>query len=653
MPVRYMFEFSFTDEIIYHDTSVQPRAIKWYNYVRSQVPRYAGDSVRYTKHSYINFIFPTIYAGTSNKQLQGVLLAAIQFNTFYKIQYHKIYFVYGPRSRQGLIGLYSTINKFCYYTLNSESLTTTKLDRQYIHALKMLSGGFKIILSVTNKTTNLQHFWPALYFKFGSFPSHWTKDPAISMAIIFYTILTEHFPNGTLEHSKPEIAIDGQGVVHLVVDVSRPEGRIGYYVKTHSVADAFITCDYNRLSFLSFKVFLNPFKWDLWCVLSLGLASITLLAKVWFKVPAAGIMIISYLLEQCDLRKDQIKNKAFHWILSSFLIVTMVVINEYKGQLTTELTAPGHSGRPETFPELANNGFGIYLSLDSGYANELTACLDFVHQYNIALEMFFLETINKTNCMFVAREFIQFTQWLRQVDGSSVSDKENNSYKLLSSSIRGVGNGSTALCCSKNAYVLQADKVELQLLQLRQSANVNNSKVYQGTEKIAQVDHGIQIKFMEEDGGHLKERMHGVVQSGLYNQWRNILRQYEIFKLQKGINKKSDAEGSSEEMINLEKGLAAVFALSFVGLATSIVMITVELVAGNYRRIWCWVIGVYTAVRHKFSKKKRSVKLIFQNIVDVLLKKFVILHRYGTTEILNVQPQAFSLNLSPRHEEAK
>jgi hypothetical protein len=119
--------------------------------------------------------------------------------------------------------------------------------------------------------------------------------------------------------------------------------------------------------------------------------------------------------------------------------------------------------------------------------------------------------------------------------------------------------------------------------------------LYIGKERIAEVDQGIQFQNMEEDGGHLKERIHRTIESGIYNQWQHILRHNELLML---YNK----ENTSEDSKHSPSGLDAILALYFFALLTAVVTFEMELIIVYHLRVWRWASALCRSVRFRKTK---------------------------------------------------
>jgi len=627
--VQHLLQFTDTGNIAYFELKMDPPPLAWYKRMRlASMSIGLGDSVRYTMHSYINFIFPPSLDEATVEALKGAALSMVgKFKTF--AAFHKIYFHVPKKvSVQTILGLITTrwtLDKSFYYNVTiSQNLTTEELDSQHLKSISLFRTGFRIVLHEDNPSINsttgtpIRNYFGA-YFKIGRFPSEWLNSSRTSsgtkMTLILFSIILSNYLDSTFGYKGT-----GALVAQVVLPTNQPKKTTSYYFLTHRVEYGFLACEENSISSLSFHGFLQPFEWELWAVLIFILISITLTATIVY--PRKGMfanvifMVFPYLLEQGMPFISKVTSKAsFFWLFGPFLFLALIPTNCYKSIVTTDLTAPRHSARPETFKELTAANHSFYLSYDSEYAQELYACSTFIKFQN-EMKHFFGKiwdwaVIDVHKCYEIAPFYIHFSNWVRGKINRTTSPEKSQFFSSLSVQIMGAlpsGEAEAVLNCTKIVQILPSKTIRSKILELKLGENVNKSRLYQGKEKIGGVDQGIQITFLQEDGGMFKSRIRRVLESGIYNQWQTILEQYEVLRLMTGVNH------DAKEPIPLSLSSSNIAALFYVFLCLVVVSFATGIMELFYVSLG--------ELRHKlppFKKSMYSLKLAARDTILELL----------------------------------
>jgi len=127
---------------------------------------------------------------------------------------------------------------------------------------------------------------------------------------------------------------------------------------------------------LSFKVFTQPFERAVWISCLVFLATTCILVKIWFRLKKVGdcawLYLPTILFEQ-DLKFP--KELTPMGVFGSFSLILIFgcsqLTNDYRGMVTTDLTAPLPARTIETIDEALGLGFKILVKIDSKLMDNL------------------------------------------------------------------------------------------------------------------------------------------------------------------------------------------------------------------------------------------------------------------------------------------
>jgi len=119
----------------------------------------------------------------------------------------------------------------------------------------------------------------------------------------------------------------------------------------------FLTCYEYRKS-LSFSVYLEPFYWTVWPFILLTLvASVFIFVTFHQSIGNALFMTLSIIFEQGI--SLELKLSIFRFTFALMLLTWLILVNSFKGVVTTDLTLPVNPFRLETIREAIHEGFHI------------------------------------------------------------------------------------------------------------------------------------------------------------------------------------------------------------------------------------------------------------------------------------------------------
>jgi len=145
-------------------------------------------------------------------------------------------------------------------------------------------------------------------------------------------------------------------ILRLSEDTRKETGQIAMIPASQFELN-FLTC-YEYKKSLSFSVFLEPFHWTVWpFILLTVVACVFVFAMFHQRIGNALLMTISIIFEQGI--SLEIELKLFRCTFALILLTWLILVNSFKGVVTTELTLPVDPFRLQTIQEAIHEGFHI------------------------------------------------------------------------------------------------------------------------------------------------------------------------------------------------------------------------------------------------------------------------------------------------------
>jgi len=183
-------------------------------------------------------------------------------------------------------------------------------------------------------------------------------------------LVTPNLPAGVDVYFREMVEIESDTYVKgSTTYASHQQYSSGYRFFTTAYASyKFMTCDGVK-EFLSFKSFAGKLNIDFWVITALSLTLIAGWLGIVFKAQGLKSTSPFFLLLATIFEHDLILSKkfgeipGFRYFVASFLVACLTIVNTYRGNLTSGLTAPKPRMRLESVDEALDQEFKVLVNV--------------------------------------------------------------------------------------------------------------------------------------------------------------------------------------------------------------------------------------------------------------------------------------------------